>query len=561
MPDVACSTPGRLRARKQFAQLFGHGHGPPGVHGGAGVFRVPFGVQELALGIVYSVHEGNGRAADFADPDLHLEQVVVMRRTAVAATGFPHRKHHAAGLDVRVALAEASDQGAARPFEDVQVFAVIQIAHGVGFAIGDPMFEPCFCVRGGSVMHLLYPCGLRGRLRPRLAGWAALVLWLALLGGCTSVPPTLPAPDEPLAQALPPVYTEELERDSALQAAALRPTAQQLGSWKALAPALSRSLAYAAGRDGDEIAVAHGDVAVTWEDVRRTLALLEELLPRLDAEPELLGQYFRWYRLTQGADFSGYYEPLLKASLKPSGTYRYPLYAKPAGLRTLDLGDFEKRLIGQRVQYRVEQGQAVPYYSRAEIEAGALRGRGLELAWTADPLDAYFLHIQGSGRLVLADGTEQHIAFAATNGRPYTGLGRLLQDRGELSAPISYEAVRGWLKDHPDEAGALMRRNERYVFFRLADEGPIGGMGQLLTPWVSLAADPNLIPLGAPVVFSVEAPFPSGMRVLHGLGFAQDTGAAIRGRRLDLFCGSGDAAVYTAGRLNTPGTAWMLLAR
>jgi len=121
--------------------------------------------------------------------------------------------------------------------------------------------------------------------------------------------------------------------------------------------------------------------------------------------------------------------------------------------------------------------------------------------------------------------------------------------------------VRGWLEAHPDETEALLRRNERYVFFRLAGEGPVGGMGQLLTPWVSLAADPHLLPLGVPAAFTVDVPFPSGSRTMHGLGFVQDTGVAVKGRRLEMFCGAGPEAATTAGRLNTPGTVWMLLAK
>ena len=357
----------------------------------------------------------------------------------------------------------------------------------------------------------------------------------------------------------PPVYTEEL-RDGALRlAAGMQPV--EGGSWLRLAPALERSLAYVSTRRADEIAVAHGDVAILWSDVRRTLERLQALLPRLDAEPQLLGEHFLWLRLTQGADFSGYYEPRLEASLKPQGVYRTPLYAAPHDLQTLNLGDFEDRYIGRRIRYRIRDGRAVPYHSRKEIEEGVLKGRGLELAYTADPLDAYFLQVQGSGRLVLPDGSERSILYAATNGRPYTGIGRALYDEGKLAGPVSMPALRDWLERNPEQAGEVMRRNERYVFFRFAKEGPVGGMGQLLTPWASLAADPHLLPLGAPVVFAVSTPFPEGDRDVFSLGFAQDTGAAIQGRRLDLFCGTGDRAAYSAGRLNTPGAAWLLVLR
>jgi Membrane-bound lytic murein transglycosylase len=363
------------------------------------------------------------------------------------------------------------------------------------------------------------------------------------------------------AAVAPPVYTEEFAGGARRLAAGMRPI--EGDSWQRLASALERSLAYVSTRRADEIAVAHGDVAIVWSEVRRTLERLRTVLPRLDAEPHLLGEHFRWLRLTQGADFSGYYEPRLRASLKPREGYRTPLYAKPDDLRTLQLGDFEDRLIGRRIQYRVRDGRAVPYYSRKDIEKGALKGKGLELAYAADPLDAYFLQVQGSGRLLFPDGSERSILYAATNGRPYTGIGRVLYDEGKLPGPVTMPALREWLERNPEEAREVMRRNERYVFFRFAEagpaEGPIGGMGQLLTPWASLAADPHLLPLGAPVVFAVSAPFPEGVRDVFSLGFAQDTGAAIHGRRLDLFCGTGDRAAYSAGRLNTPGAAWLLV--
>lgn len=381
------------------------------------------------------------------------------------------------------------------------------------------------------------------------------------LGGCAQAPSSVA---EALLDApLPPVYTEEYPADSARYARSLAPADPALRSWAALAPALAASRAYAAARPQDDIAAAHGSVAILWADIVRSLDRLAALLPRLDANPELLAANFTWLRLTQGADFSGYYEPVIKASPRPQGVYRTPLYRVPPDLHTLDLGRFAEPLIGQRLQYRVQQGEAVPYYSREDIDSkGALKNTHLELAYVADPVDAYFLHVQGSGRLVFPDGTERHILYAAKNGRPYTGIGRLLRDRGQLKSAVSMEAVRDWLAAHPADAQAVMNQNENYVFFRFADKGPIGGMGALLTPWVSLAVDRNLLPLGSLVAYTVDAPFPDGVtRPVHSLGLAQDTGGAVKGRRIDIYCGAGEAAAYTAGHLNTPGVAWLLLAK
>lgn len=177
--------------------------------------------------------------------------------------------------------------------------------------------------------------------------------------------------------------------------------------------------------------MAHGDLAITWGDVADTLVLLEALLPRLDAEPELLAQRFRWVRLTEGASFSGYYEPVVMASRTCKAGYVQPLYGLPSDLRQLDLGRFQPMLTGQRLAYRMSGGEPVPYYARAEIdgEAGVLRGRGLELAWV-DPVDAYFLQVQGSGRLRFEDGSEKALLYAGTNGRPYLSIGQYLSGWG-----------------------------------------------------------------------------------------------------------------------------------
>ena len=379
-----------------------------------------------------------------------------------------------------------------------------------------------------------------------------------LLGGCAPQAASLGENPEK-----PPVYTEEIAPDSARHARQLEASGQFLDSWKQMAPALAASRAYAAQRPQDEVAVAHGDIAVLWSDILRSLDRLDELLPLLDGQPELLAAEFRWLRLTRGADFSGYYEPVIKASLKRQGAFQHPLYSAPPDMHSLDLGKFQPQLIGQRIQYRLHEGSPVPYYSREDIdERGVLRGRGIELAYAQDPLDVYFLHVQGSGRLLLPDGSLRPVLYAAKTDRPYVSIGRWLHDRGLLKETVNTDTVRAWLEAHPAEARRLMYLNENYVFFRFAEQGPIGGMGSLLTPWVSLAADRALLPLGGIVAFSVQASFPGGLeRRLTGLGLAQDTGGAIRGNRIELFCGGGEAAAYTAKRLHAPGEAWLLLLR
>ena len=403
--------------------------------------------------------------------------------------------------------------------------------------------------------------------------------FLFVLGGCSTLSRREAA--EEAQKSLPYIppgdfYTVEPLAGAAEIAATLRPTGQGLHSWKDLAPALAASRAYVASREAGQVAVAHGTLAVTWGEIEASLALLQELLPRLDTEPDLLAAKFRWIGLTDGAEFSGYYEPVMNASRTRKPGYAYPIYRLPPDLRQADLGAFKAEYIGQRLMYRLHKGVPVPYYSRAEIDGkGALRGRGLELAWLADPLDAYFLQVQGSGRLRFEDGKEVPVAYAGTNGRPYLSIGRHLGDLGLIPpGEVSMQSIRAWLTAHPDEMEKTLFRNERYVFFRWGgnDGSPVGGMGRAITPWVTLAVDKSTYPLGAALAFAVDLPEaspgedgvpPHGMttRTLHGIGFAQDTGGAIRGRRVDLFCGRGEAAAFTAGHLNGPGQVWLLLPR
>ena len=256
----------------------------------------------------------------------------------------------------------------------------------------------------------------------------------------------------------------------------------------------------------------------------------------------------------EGAAFAtGYYEPEIPGSRDRRAGYEVPVYRTPA-----DLLDANPQT-GARGRGRVdESGQYVLYHDRAEIEEGALAGRGLELAWAADPVDLFFLQIQGSGRLRLPDGSVMRIGYAGQNGREYVAIGRLLRDRGILQSPISMQAITAWLRSHPEEGRALMRENKSYVFFQeLTAPGPLGALGRPVTAGVSVAADPRFVPLGAPVVLGHM----DNVRA-NGLWVAQDTGGAIRGaNRFDTFWGAGPQAAATAGSMSSRGRAWILLPR
>lgn len=239
--------------------------------------------------------------------------------------------------------------------------------------------------------------------------------------------------------------------------------------------------------------------------------------------------------------FTGYYEPELHGSRKRIAGYAVPLYRPPPDLV-----------------------EAEAYHTRQAIDGGALAGRGLELLWLDDPIDAFFLQAQGSGRVRLAEGGSLRVGYAADNGHPPTMIGRILVERGELTREAAtMQTVRQWLRDHPAEATALMQRNDRYIFFReIPGEGPLGALGVALTPGRSLAIDPSLLPLGAPLWLDTTYPTgaPEAGQPLRRLVVAQDIGGAIKGAvRGDLYWGSGEEALRYAGPMKQRGRYYLLL--
>ncbi|HVR31011.1 MAG TPA: MltA domain-containing protein [Thermoanaerobaculia bacterium] len=269
----------------------------------------------------------------------------------------------------------------------------------------------------------------------------------------------------------------------------------------------------------------------------------------------------------QEALVTGYYEPLLRGSLRRDETHSVPLYLRPPELVDIDLGAFREELRGRRLAGVVRGDRLVPFLDRAGLDDGALAGRGLELVWVDDPVDAFFLHIQGSGRVALPDGTHLRVGFAAQNGHPYVAIGRELVARGALALEeVTMQSIRAWLAAHPDQAAEVMRANPSFVFFRkLAGDGPVGAQGVVLAPYRSIAVDPTFVPLGVPVWLDGQIPSPRAEdpdRSLRRLVVAQDTGGAIRGPlRADLFCGHGEEAAEIAGRLKHPANMWILLPR
>jgi len=259
--------------------------------------------------------------------------------------------------------------------------------------------------------------------------------------------------------------------------------------------------------------------------------------------------------------FTGYYESALRGSLKKQGKYLTPLYLRPTDLVMVDLGEFRPNLKGERIAGRVVNGQLKPYADRKAIEAGALAGRNLELLYVDDPVDAFFLQIQGSGRVTLPDGSEIRIGYDGQNGHPYVAIGRELVARGALTKEeVSMQTIRAWLASHPGEARDLMNMNPSFVFFRKLDgDGPVGGQGVALTPGRSLAVDRSFVAYGVPMWLDAEDPLQSSQRIRRLL-VAQDTGGAIRGPvRGDVFWGHGAEAEKRAGLMKSQGRYWLLL--
>ena len=294
------------------------------------------------------------------------------------------------------------------------------------------------------------------------------------------------------------------------------------------------------------------------EDLER-LAVTDDISARLFFET-----WFTPFLVSDDGDseglFTGYYEAELRGDTKPNGRYRFPLYTRPADLVSVDLGDFRADLEGERIVGRVDKSRLVPYFSRAEIERGALSGQKLELIWADDPVDVFFLHVQGSGQVRLPDGRVKRVGFAASNGLPFYAIGRaMIQEKVLDGGDVSMQSIRDWLRRNPAKAESLMHRNGRFIFFReIEGEGPIGAQGVPLTAGRSLAVDPSHLPLGAPIF--LDTTWPASDRPLQRLLVAQDTGSAIKGVvRGDFFWGSGEPALAEAGRMKQTGRYFILL--
>lgn len=364
--------------------------------------------------------------------------------------------------------------------------------------------------------------------------FAAAVAALLLLGGCQPATPPVP------------VAPPEVRDDHSV---------------RSLRAAVAESLKFLDAVPAERL-LAEWPRRVTAADIRASLVEFLELLDESPAAgkdwPHRVAARFDFFPapLSAAGDevlFTGYYQPVLDASPMETADYRYPVYREPDELRL-----------------RRARGKTAVGYTRHDIDVlGRLKGRGYEIAWLRDPVDRFFLHIQGSGLLRMTDGRQVPLNFAASNGRPYTSIGKVLIEQGRLDREsMSMQRIRTWLAEFPGEREALFARNERYIFFRLGEQGPLGSLGVPLTAGRSAATDHGVYPGGALLFVETRTPVVgehgglAGWRPVGRFVLNQDTGAAIRGSaRVDLYFGTGDGAGAEAGYMQGTGRLYLLMKR
>jgi len=266
--------------------------------------------------------------------------------------------------------------------------------------------------------------------------------------------------------------------------------------------------------------------------------------------------------------FTGYYEPVLQGSLEQSTEYRFPIYARPCDLTTVDLSLFIPALNNKRIIGRYTGLTVVPYFERDEIEyEAALKDKAEKIAWIKDQVDLFFLQIQGSGKICFDNGKTINVHYDITNGRPYRSIGKLLIEEGRIEkSEMSMQKIRAYLREHPEEVRTILNFNPSYVFFKIEEDGPLGCIGVKLTPGRSIALDKRIFPLSALAFIETEKPLINGDGKIHNwITFSRfvlnhDTGGAIRGPgRADLFWGNGTYAEIAAGHMQHKGNLYFLV--
>lgn len=390
----------------------------------------------------------------------------------------------------------------------------------------------------------------------------AAALVCVFLAGCPAKRPPVTRPEEAMRQA------------------AKAPRLLDDGDLASLRAALKESLTWIDAQPADRRFV-YGPRVLTTAEVRGGFVALMEILaddPAPDVLETRVRERFEILEVAGGEAgdvlFTGYYEPVIAASPAPDERHATPIYARPHDLVEIPIDAFGEKFAGERGLFGRLDGigtarpRVVPYWTRSEIGAGKLAGKELELAWAADPVALFFVEVQGSGALVFPDGTEKRIGYAASNGRLYQAIGKLLIDEGAIpKEAMSMQALRAWLAANPAEIPRVLAFNPSYVFFRMLDGAPLGSLGRPVTPGRSVATDSKLFPHGALCFIATARPVagadgkpepqPLGRFMLN-----QDTGGAIRGAgRVDVFWGRGPDAEYAAGHMKERGRLFFLVPR
>ena len=342
-----------------------------------------------------------------------------------------------------------------------------------------------------------------------------------------------------------------------------------------LAYAITKSLSYLRKIPQDRIFVFGPDRY----DTRHMIKSLEYFLEFLQNDPstrelkDFIKDNYRVYR-SVGRDgkgevlYTGYYEPHLRGSLYQKAEYPYPIYARPRDLISIDLSLFSDKFKGERIVGRFTDQTLVPYYDRKVIESeNALANKAEVLAWVKDPIDIFFLQIQGSGKVYLDNGEVINVHYHTTNGRPYRSIGKLLIDENKITVEeMSMQKIRAYLNAHPEETGSVLNHNPSYIFFKIESDGPLGNINVRLTPGRSIAVDRKIFPPAALTYINTKKPLIDSAGNITGwsdfsrFALNQDTGGAITGPgRADLFWGNGNYAEIAAGHLKYPGKLHFLI--
>jgi len=392
-----------------------------------------------------------------------------------------------------------------------------------------------------------------------LFAFAILATFFAIwVSGCTQ---PSPAPDEkPVMERISgrssPEFTDDMTYDG-------------------LEHSLRKSLSYLQKMPLDR-QFAFGKDSYTTEHMIRSLQYFMDFVQSRPPTHELdkfIRSNYRVYR-SSGRNgngevlYTGYYEPLLRGSRLRSANYRFPIYARPQDLISIDLSLFKEKYAGEKIIARYTNQKVLPYYDRSEIDSeGALEGNTEVLAWVADPVDVFFLQIQGSGKIYLDQGEVLNVHYHTSNGRPYRSIGQLLIDEEKITVEeMSMQKIREYLNNHPDEIEEVFNYNPSYVFFKIEPDGPLGNINVKLTPGRSIALDRRIFPKAALCFIETEMPVVDSAGQIQSwrrftrFAMNQDTGGAIRGPgRADIFWGSGPYAEIAAGHLKHTGKLYFLV--